>query len=64
MDNSLPADLKDMFKLNSDVHNHQTRQPIFPQSIHKLMGSIQLNILFLNYIITHSKIIVLLLTMV
>ena len=27
MDNSLPADLKDMFKLNSDIHNHQTTQP-------------------------------------
>ena len=27
MDNSLPADLKDMFKLNSDIHNHQTKQP-------------------------------------
>ena len=25
LDNSLPADLKDMFKLNSDTHNHQTR---------------------------------------
>ena len=27
MNNSLPADLKDMFKLNSDIHNHQTRHP-------------------------------------
>ena len=27
MDNCLPADLKDMLKLNSDIHNHQTRQP-------------------------------------
>ena len=27
LDNSLPADLKDMFKLNGDFHHHQTRQP-------------------------------------
>ena len=28
-DNSLPADLKDMFKLKSDIHSHQTRQPFY-----------------------------------
>ena len=26
LDNSLPADLKEMFKLKSDIHSHQTRQ--------------------------------------
>ena len=50
LDNFLPADLKEMFKLNRDIHSHHTRQ-----SIHQPVGSTQLDIeLFLNYIMTHS----------
>ena len=29
LDNSLPADQKEMFRLKSDTHSHQTRQPFY-----------------------------------
>ena len=29
LDNSLPADLKEMFKLKNDIHSRQTRQPFY-----------------------------------
>ena len=63
LDNSLPADLKEMFEGISIVIKLDSPF-IFLQSIHQLIGSIQLDILFLNYIMIHSRITVLLLTKV
>ena len=36
LDNSLPADLKDMFKLNGDIHHHQSRKPFHIPAVNSL----------------------------